>query len=152
MKKYRFLWLPLLTFAAFTLSCQRDTEQSDPKPLSDSPVIFRACSGPCPCTVTTDVDATLDLCGDLPDSVTSCNTGCAGGDTGGAGAEFVANEPKEFCVDPSGNLCIKNVGSSSVEVTVRFGSSTAIVITIGVNETQCFHTNSGCTLTGSHCQ
>lgn len=51
----------------------------------------------------------------------------------------------------NGNLCIKNVGSNSVTVTVRFGTSSAIMIAIGVNETQCFH-NDDCDSTESHCQ
>jgi len=155
MKKYKFSWLPLIIFTGYVglylLSCQRDTEQRDnPKPFSDNPVVSRTCTD-CVCTVTTNVNATLDICGDLTQGGTSCSGGCnSSTDVGGAGAEFVANEPKEFCVEIPGSLCIKNVGSSTVTVTVRFGSSSAIVIAIGVNETQCFH-NDDCTSTESHC-
>lgn len=156
MKPNRFIRLFLLLFASsagmYFFSCQRDAEQPTTKPFSNSQVTFRACTNPsyCTCTVTTNADATLDLCGDIPDATTNC-TGCNSTDKGAFGAEFVENEPKEFCVAIDGNLCIKNVGSNSVQVTVRFGTSTPIVITIGVNETQCFH-NDGCDSTESHCQ
>lgn len=156
MKNYRFSWLPLLIFTGYVglylLSCQRDTEQATPKPFSDLPVDSRTCTD-CVCRVTTSDDATLDICGSLTQGGTSCSGGCnSSTDVGGAGAEFEANEPKEFCVENDGNLCIKNVGMSSVTVTVRFGMTTPIIIAIGVNETQCFHTNNDCTTTGSHCQ
>ena len=155
MKPNRFIRLFLLLLASsagmYFFSCQRDTEQpTSSKPFSDNPVVSRTCTD-CVCTVTTNVNATLDICGDLTQGGTSCSGGCnSSTDVGGAGAEFVANEPKEFCVEIPGSLCIKNVGSSIVTVTVRFGSSSAIVIAIGVNETQCFH-NDDCTSTESHC-
>ncbi len=157
MQPNRFIRLFLLLFASsagmYFFSCQRDAEQITTKPFTDSQVVFRDCDimDKCHCSITTDVDATLDLCGDLPQSMTTCSGGCNTGDTGAAGAEFEANESKVVCVDPEGNLCIKNVGSSTVTVTVRFDASTPIVIAIGVNETQCFHTNSTCTTTESHC-
>lgn len=156
MKPNRFIRLFLLLLASsagmYFFSCQRDAEQtSSSKPFSDDPVDSRTCTD-CVCRVTTNADATLDICGDLTQGGTTCSGGCEGDDLGGAGAEFEANEPKEFCIENEGNLCIKNVGSSTVTVTVRFGMTTPIVIAIGVNETQCFHTNSDCTTTGSHCQ
>ena len=156
MKPNRFLWLFLFLLAGsagiYLFSCQRDTEQTAPKPPSNSQVTFRDCDipGACTCTVTTDADATLDLCGDLPQSPTSC-TGCSSNNTGASGTMFVEDEPKQFCVSTSGNLCITNAGSSSVGVTVQFGNSTPINVTIGASQTQCFHTNGDCSTTASHC-
>ena len=158
MKKQKFSWLPLLIFTGYVglylLSCQRDAEQITTKPFTDSQVVFRDCDimDKCHFSITTDVNATLDLCGDLPQSMTSCSGGCnSSTDTGAAGAIFVANESKVICVNPNGSVCIKNVGSTSVTVTVRFGAGAPIMIAIGVNETQCFH-NDGCDSTQSHCQ
>ena len=160
MKPNRFVRLFLLLLASsagmYFFSCQRDTEQtSSSKPFTDSQVIFRDCDDPdyCTCTVTTDANATLDLCGDLPQASPSSCTGCNTVNTGATGAVFVANEPKEFCVDQSvgGNLCITNAGLSSVNVTVQYGNSTPIIIAIGASQTQCFHTDD-CNTTESHCQ
>ena len=83
--------------------------------------------------------------------MTSCS-GCNSNnnDTGAAGAEFEANEPKVVCLDDPGSLCIKNVGLSSVDVTVQFGTSLPITIAIGANQTQCFYTED-CESTESHC-
>lgn len=155
MKPNRFTRFFLLLLASsagmYFFSCQRDAEQATPKPFSDFPVDSRTCTD-CVCTVTTNANATLDICGSVTQGGTSCSGGCnSSTDLGGAGAEFEANEPKEFCIENNGSLCIKNVGLSSVTVTVRFGMTTPIIIAIGVSETQCFH-NDDCDSTQSHCQ
>jgi hypothetical protein len=156
MKKYKFSWLPLFAIVGFAglhiFSCQRDTEHTQVKPLSDTPVNSREfCDNPsyCNCVVTTNATTTLTICGDLLQGTGSC-TGCDTGESSLSGT-FIQNEKREFCVLPSGgDICITNTGSSSVGVTIQFGNSTPITVIIGASQTQCFHTTD-CTDTNTGC-
>jgi hypothetical protein len=147
MQKFEVLWLPFLAIVGFAgyYSCQRDAEQLTVKHLSDVPVDSRECgiSTYCDCTITTDSNATLDLCGDMPQGTDNC-TACGSATLGLPDSEFLEDEPRTFCVNKNGELCITNAGLLSVGVTVQFGSSTPINMSLSPNQTLCFHTNDDC--------
>jgi hypothetical protein len=160
MKKNRFLWLFLFLLLAanagvYFPSCQRDAEQLTVKPLSDKPVSFRDCDNPsyCTATVTMDVDIVVDLCGDMPQVMTTCTACGSSSKTGISSVTFLENEPRQFCVDLSGEFCISNpiTSSTTIGVTVQFGTSTPVNTTISPGQTVCFNTNIDCSVTSSGC-
>ncbi|MBI5914272.1 MAG: hypothetical protein HY842_02775 [Bacteroidetes bacterium] len=97
----------------------------------------------CDCTVTTDADAELVVCGDIPTAMNTCPfTDCD--DDPSFTANWDANTPKVFCVTLSGEVCIQNNSGSTVGVRVQFGTSTPISVNIAANDNHCWHTNTSC--------
>ncbi|MBX2891610.1 MAG: hypothetical protein KF734_11815 [Saprospiraceae bacterium] len=151
-----------LTVAALLLlnivvSCHREqAERQMPAPPSDVQVTERAtCTDPdlCNLSVTASSDADLTLCGSFPPGIGTlpgCITGCDPFNDKELSGMFLANVPRERCIDIPGSVCITNNGSSTVTVTVQFGTSTAMQVNIPPSGTHCFHTtdcsdtNDGC--------
>ena len=137
------------------MSCKQDAEPTlQENPTNNVTVTERAtCTDPnyCNCSVTSDADITLGICGSLPTTITSCTTaGCNIGDKGMEGV-FPANTPREFCVSKNGSVCVTNTGSSTVNVTIKFGSSSGITVQLAPSATSCFHTNGDCSTTNNGC-
>lgn len=144
----------LLLTLNLIMSCERD--MSEHRSDGAGPAIDLAsertdCTGYCECSVTTFSDAVLNLCGDIVYAVTSCNFGCDPGDKGES-AEFLEFEPRVFCVDNPGNVCIYNTSTmDSVAVRVSFGGSTPQIYTIPPSDRMCFSTNGSCDVTNLDC-
>jgi hypothetical protein len=125
---------------------------ADPGRGGNPAISTRACGGSqCECTITTDANAGLTICGDVPLSTSTCSF-CGGTNNGtGFTADFVSGVGRTICVTQSGAVCITNLGGSTVTVTVQFGSSTPSAVSIDPNQTYCWYTNADCTATNEHC-
>ncbi|MCW5924876.1 MAG: hypothetical protein KIS77_21330 [Saprospiraceae bacterium] len=139
------------------VSCHREqAERQAPAPPSDVQVTDRAtCTDPdfCNLSVTTSSDADLTLCGSFPIDIgmlPGCVTGCDPFNDKELSGMFLANVPRERCIEKTGSVCITNNGSSTVTVTVKFGSGAAMQVNIPPSGQHCFHsincgdTNDGC--------
>ena len=151
MKSNRFFRLFLLLLAVsaglYFFSCQSNTEPTSQKPFIEQPATERACgTNECLVTITMDTDIVVDLCGGIPGFSTQCTACGNNNNTGGASSEFEEDVPRQLCVDNNGNLCITNLATnvSSVWVTVQYGSSTPITVSLIPGQTHCFHTNGSC--------
>jgi hypothetical protein len=161
MKKNRFLWLFLFLFAGgagiYLLSCQRDADQLQVKPLSDKPVGERACLDDdyCSWVVTATTNGSIVLCGDILVSTGSCSIGCSTlSDDKSISTSLTANVPYTFCVRDNGSVCIQNpsTATQAISVAVQVAGTTAINVTIPIGETRCFHSNDACDETFNDCQ
>ncbi|MBX2892440.1 MAG: hypothetical protein KF734_16050 [Saprospiraceae bacterium] len=160
MKHNRFLWLFFLLLAAnvavYFPSCQRDTDQSQVKPLSDVPVTERACTDDTGCSfvVTATTNGTIELCGDIINYTGTCSNGCnTKGNDYFLSISLTANTPYTFCVLKDGSVCIRNPSTAlqAIDVAVQVAGTTAINVTIPVGQSQCFHSNPQCSATISGC-
>lgn len=158
MKKIFFIALLAALFTCFSCSKADKHEQVSVTPTENydggvvypigdpnTPITLRSCDNlvtQCFVTVTSNVDANLDLCGDL--TIGNTCTGCNTGDLGISGA-FLANTGRTFCVNiTNGKLCVTNNNASAVTVTVQFSGGPALNAIIPAAQTHCWHTNADC--------
>ncbi|MBV6443531.1 MAG: hypothetical protein EPGJADBJ_05302 [Saprospiraceae bacterium] len=160
MKKFKFLWLPLFAIVGlagiYFLSCQRDAEQPQVKPLSDKPVGERACldDGGCSFVITAATNCTVELCGDILNYTGTCSNGCnTKGNDHFLSVALTANTPYTFCVYDDGSVCVRNPSTATqdIDVAVQVAGTTAINVTIPVGQSQCFHSDDQCSATFSGC-
>jgi hypothetical protein len=161
MKPNRFLRLFFLLLAAnagvYFPSCQRDAEQSQVKPLSDTPGTERGiCTSAdyCIYIVTATTTGAVVFCGDIEPYTGSCVIGC-----GTLGADralsvtLTANVPYEICVLKNGSVCIQNspTATQSISITVTAGTGSSLNETLDPSEIHCFHSNNACDETNDGC-
>ena len=160
MKPNRFLWLFLILFAGsagtYFLSCQRDADQLQVKPLSDTPVGERACleDNGCSFVITAATNCTVELCGDILNYTGACSNGCNSLSADHfLSVSLTANTPYTFCVFDYGSVCVRNpsTATQSIDVAVQVAGTTAINVNIPVGESQCFHSDLQCSATYSGC-
>jgi hypothetical protein len=159
MKNNRFILLLLLANIAlagtYFLSCQRDAEQPQVKPLSDKPVGERACSaGYCEYLIISDVSNTVELCGDLAVFTGTCS-GCGSiGIDRSIWATIPTSAPATVCVLIGGSICIRNpsTATQTMNITVTAGAGGSQNATIAPGQTACFHSNANCDATETGCQ
>ncbi|GAB4495927.1 MAG: hypothetical protein OHK0019_26430 [Saprospiraceae bacterium] len=94
------------------ISCDRDQTDTPQTtvPLSDVPVTSRACTGTANCelTVSSTDEMTIEFCGAIDPSTTTCNFGCDPDNDVYYGVYVPANQGFAICVDPNGSVCIRN--------------------------------------------
>jgi hypothetical protein len=151
MKKFKFLWLPLLAIVGFAgyYSCQRDAEQLTVKPLSDKPVTERACTDDSGCSfvITATTNCSIELCGDIINNTGSCSNGCGTlGNDRFLSVSLTANTPYTFCVRQGGSVCVRNplTGTHTINVDVQVAGTAPINVNIPVGESHCFHPGQSC--------
>lgn len=140
------------------ISCDRDQTDTPQTtvPLSDVPVTSRACTGTANCelTVSSTDEMTIEFCGAIDPSTTTCNFGCDPDNDVYYGVYVPANQGFAICVDPNGSVCIRNAptATQTITITVQFGSSsTPVNATLTPGQVRCFHTNSTCSVTNTGC-
>ena len=160
MKNFRFLpgLLLLASLSTLTLfSCKKEAQQGTTtigESQNEVPVKERITCGAdfCECTITTDADVTLEICGDLEFSAGACSYGCDPLSHVSITANMVANTPIVICLRKSRGISLR-ISSTSVPVgvTVQVGGSTPITSTIPTGGTLNFNANSTCDLTSNGC-
>lgn len=140
------------------ISCNRDQTDTPQTtaPLSDVPVTSRACTGTANCelTVFSADEMTIEFCGAIDPSTTTCNFGCDPDNDVYYGVYVPAFTSFPICVDPNGSVCIRNAPTATHNITVdvKFGStSIPITVTLTPGQVRCFHTNSTCSVTNTGC-
>ncbi|GAB4494485.1 MAG: hypothetical protein OHK0019_20960 [Saprospiraceae bacterium] len=140
------------------ISCDRDQTDTPQTtvPLSDVPVTSRACTGAASCelTVSSADEMTIEFCGAIDPSTSTCNFGCDPDNDVYYGVYVPLGQVANLCVNPSGSVCIRNAPTAthSINITVQFGSSsTPVNTTLAPGQVRCFHTNSTCSVTNTGC-
>jgi hypothetical protein len=160
MKKNRLVLVSLLCMSGFAstfmLSCGKEVnEPLAGKNKSNLPVTERGPCGSnfCDFTITTDANATLEICGNLEFSVGTCNFGCNPSTDVSITVNSVANTPFSICVlSNEGTVSIRiSPTAPAVGITVQFGGSTPIITTIPAGGSVQFNTDATCTLTDAGC-
>jgi len=142
-KMKNFIFATIVAFYFVCLGCSK-TDKSEPTPSTANTEVnhegepdngidqnvqigFRSCGAALECevTVTTDVDATLDICGDVPLGSGNCAyADCDNDPTFSAG--WQANIARSFCVSWNGNFCIRNNNGYTVVVSINGGTGVSI--------------------------
>src|SRR5690606_37215732 len=124
MQPNRSLWLFLLLFEGsaenYFLSCQRDAEHLQVKPLSVKHVGERACLDDdyCSWVITATSNCSVVLCGDLLLYTGSCSIGCSTlSNDHSANVSLTANTPHTFCVLKDGSTCVHNPSTAVQAIT-----------------------------------
>lgn len=165
MKTNKVFWLALLllgglSVGSYLISCQRDTEQiaaTPPPVISDENATDRV---NCDCLFTVKMTGTdsvqLDICGDICGFDGACTNAatCQLGDKGNT-FWFYNGVARTFRLDRDSrrNVCVRHSGptTTTVNVAVEFGGSTAIAVGLGFSATHCFHANENCNATLDNC-
>ena len=143
------VWLVLSAGALQSCNREHPAELSIPTSTGTVNVVDRSCSsGFCEFTITAVNSVTLEICGDISSSASSCNFGCNTlSDDRYDSIVMASNDQVTYCVNNTGAICIRSpaTSSSSADLLVRFqGTSTPLNVTIPIGDVRCFHTNSSC--------
>ena len=157
MKNANFLLLPRLTTLLIFLnlllslnlivSCQSEaTEQFMEKPDSNLPATDRTCSlGYCQFTITASANVTLEFCGDITPSVSSCNFGCNTlSDDRYNVSEILQFNSVTYCVASAGSVCIRNLSTATSNAVLQVyfqGTSTPVNVTFPLAKSDVFIRN-----------
>jgi len=141
----------LFAFSLFQ-ACQRDAaEATVDKTVAPSKAESRNhCEllGYCDFTITAVSACSIEICGDITSSASSCNFGCNKlSDDRYDAVVLAATDVVVYCVNMSGAICIRNSATATTDADLQVyfeGTSTPVSGSIPPGEVRCFRTNSSC--------
>lgn len=133
-------------------ACQRDAaEATADKTVATSKAESRnhcGLLGYCDFTIIAVNPSSIEICGDITSSASSCNFGCNKlSDDRYDAVVLAATDFVIYCVSMSGAICIRNSATATTNAMLEVffeGTSTPVSVSIPPGEVRCFRTNSSC--------